>query len=354
MLYTGIHAQTKSILSGRIKGLPDGTKVKLIAQMATVKWKDSTVIKNERFSFTRPVENPGRYTFLTDRGYSSGTWRDIYIDNGPIQLVAEAGRINKLKLSGTKSAKDFMAFDSLLTKDHLYENRILEWQMTQDAQIKKDSVLAKKAYQFRMKNDSILQALSLQWVSQHPGSAMSSFILYGQFLYSIGMLDTLLPKLTAKDNILYAEMRERVDAYKATGIGMSAPLFTQNDPEGNAVSLSSLRGSYVLIDFWASWCVPCRAESPFMIPVYNKHKDKKFSLIGVSLDDSKSAWLEAIKNDSLPWIQVSDLNSWQNEIAKKYYIHSVPANYLISPEGKIVAKNLSPALLDKTLTELLK
>jgi len=141
---------------------------------------------------------------------------------------------------------------------------------------------------------------------------------------------------------------------KATAVGAAAPEFTQNDTTGRPVSLTSFRGKYVLVDFWASWCGPCRAENPNVVAVYSKYHDKGFEILGVSLDDEKSHtnWLHAIKNDKLMWQQVSDLQGWNNQAGQMYGIRSIPQNFLLDPSGKIIAKNLRGKDLEKKLAEL--
>ncbi|HEX6845624.1 MAG TPA: TlpA disulfide reductase family protein, partial [Chitinophagaceae bacterium] len=131
--------------------------------------------------------------------------------------------------------------------------------------------------------------------------------------------------------------------------GVKAPDFTQTDTSGAAVTLSSLRGKYVLIDFWASWCKPCRAGNPALVRLYKKYKDYGFTILGVSLDSKKDAWLKAIHDDELPWQQVSDLKFWNNAVAKQYKISSVPQNYLLDSQGVILGKNLSEDDLDQLL-----
>ena len=145
-----------------------------------------------------------------------------------------------------------------------------------------------------------------------------------------------------------------MDAARATSIGAMAPVFTQNDVNDKPVSLADYKGKYVLLDFWASWCAPCRAENPNVVKVYNRYKDKKFTVLGVSLDrpGKKESWLAAIKADGLEWTQVSDLQFWNNSAAELYGVKAIPRNFLIDPSGKIIGKNLRGDDLNKKLASI--
>lgn len=143
-----------------------------------------------------------------------------------------------------------------------------------------------------------------------------------------------------------------VDKLKTTAIGQAAPEIALPTPEGQVVSLSSLKGKYVLVDFWAKWCGPCRQENPNVVRVFNKYKDKGFTVFGVSLDRSKEDWVRAIKEDNLTWTHVSDLKYWQSEAAKTYSIQAIPFSLLLDPNGVIIAKNLRGPALESKLAEI--
>jgi peroxiredoxin len=143
-----------------------------------------------------------------------------------------------------------------------------------------------------------------------------------------------------------------IEEQKKTAVGVVAPDFTMNDPDGKPIQLSSLRGKVVMIDFWASWCAPCRQENPNVVKLYNQYHDKGFEILGVSLDRGKDEWIQAIKDDQLTWLHVSDLQFWQNAVARQYGVNSIPQTYLLDKEGKIIAKGLRSEQLAAKLGEL--
>jgi len=148
--------------------------------------------------------------------------------------------------------------------------------------------------------------------------------------------------------------REKTRAVKAGSRG-TAPVFTQPDIDGKELSLESLKGKYVLLDFWASWCWPCRAQSPQLLRIYNRFKEKQFTILSVSLDKAgaRAQWINAVKQDQMTWYNVSELNGFDNSAAKLYNIHQIPQNILIDPQGKIAGRNWDPDKLEKKLEAVL-
>ena len=153
---------------------------------------------------------------------------------------------------------------------------------------------------------------------------------------------------------LLKQLDNKVTFDKTVGVGQPAPDFTQNDTAGHPVTLSSFRGKYVLLDFWASWCGPCRQENPAVVTAYQKYHDKGFEILGVSLDQNEKSWKKAIRDDKLSWTHVSDLKYWDNELVKMYGVQGVPQNFLIDPQGKIIARGLRGEELQNKLAEIYK
>jgi peroxiredoxin len=199
---------------------------------------------------------------------------------------------------------------------------------------------------------------NVEYVKMHPDSysgiqALLNICGSHPDLTVIGPLfDSLSPAL--KTTVMGQGLKERMVAAQSTKLGEMAPVFTQNDTAGKPVSLKDFRGKYVLLDFWASWCGPCRAENPNYVKNYKIYHDKGFEMLGVSLDKEgdKQKWIDAIHKDGLSWTHVSDLKYWGNGVARLYGITAIPRNFLIDPQGKIIAIDLRGADLERKLAEV--
>ncbi|MRG44067.1 redoxin domain-containing protein [Chitinophaga sp. SYP-B3965] len=198
----------------------------------------------------------------------------------------------------------------------------------------------------------------INWVKDHPSSPISAYLITNlgrdikpaekEALYN--SLDG-----SARNNGPAKELAKEFRAAKAAVIGKAAPLFTQNDTIGKAVNLADFKGKYVLVDFWASWCVPCRAENPNVVKAFKQYQSRNFTVLGVAFEqpDDKDKWMKAIHDDKLTWTHVSDLSFWDNAAGQLYGIRSIPTNVLIGPDGIIVDKNLRGEKLFMKLKELL-
>ena len=192
----------------------------------------------------------------------------------------------------------------------------------------------------------------------HPASPVSAYFVVKDFAYKLDLdeMKSVRSKLDASlDGTFYVQQIESMIArMEKVQVGSEAPDFTLPDVNGNLVSLSSFRGKYVLVDFWAAWCPDCRKENPNIVSAWEKYKNKNFAILGVSLDRNRDQWLAAIEKDKLTWTQVSDLKYWSSEAAVLYCIRWIPMSFLIDPEGKIVAIGLEGEELHNKLEELLK
>ena len=197
-----------------------------------------------------------------------------------------------------------------------------------------------------------------EYVAQHQSSVVAPFaiMVMSQLTEDITVTENRFLKLqpVARESYFGRMLNQTITEGKIGAIGTDAIEFVQNDTTGKPVSLSSFRGKYVLIDFWASWCKPCREENPNVVEAYKKYSHKNFTVLGVSLDRAKEPWLQAIRDDKLYWTQVSDLKFWNNEAAARYKVSSIPQNFLIDPNGKIIAKNLRGEELQSRLEAMLK
>lgn len=297
------------------------------------------------------VKEPGFYRLnLYEKQFVN-----FILDESDIQIIADgASQEGIAEVKGSKDTDHFNKVNGIM-KDFQEDVQQLEVAF-QDASTNQD----------QMKVDS-LRNVYLEMEKEKTESVKSAINKMDNSLaalYAVNFLDPekdfpFFDELATKygksmpDSKYAQEFISRVDNMRTLSVGQMAPDIALPNPEGDTVKLSSLRGKYVLIDFWAAWCRPCRMENPNVVRMYNKYNDKGFEVFGVSLDRKKEDWVNAIAQDGLTWTHVSDLAYFNSEAARLYNIQAIPATYLVGPDGKIIAKNLRGASLEEKLEEVL-
>ena len=223
------------------------------------------------------------------------------------------------------------------------------------------NITGSEANDIYMRNAKITRAKGYSLdslLAAHPSSPVAAYFVVKDFAYKLDLegMKAARAKFDASLNgsSYILQIESMIDRMEKVQVGSVAPDFTLPDVDGNPVSLSSFRGKYVLVDFWAAWCPDCRKENPNIVAAWDKYKDKNFAVLGVSLDRNRDQWLAAIEKDGLKWTQVSDLKYWSSDAAVLYCIRWIPMSFLIDPEGKIIAVGLEGEELHNKLEELLK
>jgi len=318
---------------------------------------DTAVIKQGKFSFAGVTAygNRSYVALLPDTGKRhSQDWQEFYLEKGKYTITG-TDSIATAVIKGGQAQQDYVQYNTWMgTKPK-------EWRVivtrAQKAMKEKDTVELEKIRTVARVLQASMESTLDSFIFTHPDSYVSGNLVLENRTAVIdpAEFDKYYSKLSPRvlSSFTGQKITSKYDKARQISIGKSFD-FTQQDTSGVDFKLSSLRGKYVLVDFWASWCAPCRAENPNVLSAYNRLKDRNFEVVAVSLDESRRAWLGAVVKDGLPWKQVSDLKGWKNDVAVKYGITAVPQNLLIDPNGVIVAKNLRGEGLYDELDKLIK
>lgn len=345
-------------IEGKITGNLDGKTVYLqkMENLRAAEAIDSAVIVNGAFTMKGSVPTPDLYHLsIAGSGYSL----NLFVEDASIQIVIDENDL-----------KNNIATGSPL--NDLYNDFMKE--MRENYQVKAQDIIQRAQYaqqngemtpefeeQINKEYEQLMEnykTFQLKFISDNPGSIVSAVILYGiagsltfeELEEAVNVFDASI-----SESQYITPLKENLEKMRKVAVGQMFTDIKALTPEGKEIALSdyAAKGKYVLIDFWASWCAPCRQENPNVVALYNQYKNKGFEIVGVSLDRDKEAWIKGIANDKITWPQMSDLKYWDSEGAKLYNIRSIPSTILLDKEGIIIAKDLRGKALEEKVAELI-
>jgi peroxiredoxin len=351
LLGVGAYAQSPRgyVITGKIEGLKGNVIMRHMENGVDI--ADTVNVTDGSFVFRGRIQEPADMTIIFSP--EARFQKVFYVQNMDLQLVGKADALDKLEVKGSPVQDDYAQLEAQIAA---YRAKVMEvYNKAEQARTAGDTVQAAALQKDADKMYRGEMSVRKQFVLDH----LNSFASLNELMNCISAenLDesqAIFNKLAEplKKTTKAKEITERIANLRATQVGKGYIDFVMNDVDGKPVKLSSYKGKYVLLEFWASWCGPCRAENPNLREQYKKYNAKGFNILGVSLDSKAEPWKKAIEKDELPWVHISDLKGWQNQAAVQYGVRAVPANFLIGPDGKIIARDLRAETLNAKLEEL--
>ena len=347
MTLAACNAQSGYKVTGTVEGMPDGKAIIATVNGSRLDTLAKADVKNGSFEFTGNVSEPtGAYIMVIgQRGAIP-----FMLENANITVNAGQAGLTVTGSEGQKIYDQFMAINATAQQEAMKLQQ--EYQAANGDQAKIQAI--QEAYA-KLMTDA--QAKETELIKANPDSYVSTFVIVsgmGQMEYEQLKERYNLLGEKAKASAQGKAIAAQIAKLESTAIGQIAPNFTITTPEGESISLYDIKGKVKLIDFWASWCGPCRGENPHVVEIYKEYHPKGLEIFGVSLDNNKEAWVKAIADDGLVWKHGSDLKGWQSAPAQLYSVSGIPHTVLLDENNKIIAKNLRGDELKQKIAELLK
>jgi peroxiredoxin len=358
--------ENEFVVTGTIKGIADGKSVILEVQDETGQLKpiDTVKVEKGKFTFKGNAKEPDMHLISIETVQGK---IPFILENGDIEMIINKDSINITKVTGTYNNEELNSYKD---KGAAIQKKMMKFQkdntaIMQEAQQKQDTVAMNKLRKEYSKFQEEFATQSENYVNTHPKAFISALIIEGMF----NQMTPDIAKITkyyngldksVKDTKHGKKIKKNLDALSkpvATvapiEIGTIAPDFSAPNPDGKVVSLKESKGKVTIIDFWASWCKPCRQENPNMVALYKEFHPKGLNIVSISLDEKAEEWKKAIANDKLTWTNISNLKDFEDPIAVQYAIKLIPSTIIIDASGKVIAKDLRGAELKAKIASLL-
>jgi len=336
-------------LQGRVEGLPEGTWLYLRTAKPQIVL-DSAQVKQGQFALKGTLSEKTRQVALHTAQFSEYVL--FWLEATPMQVQLKSGAFKQATFSGSVTQQDEDALRTLIDPRREQQDKLRErLSVSKDDKEKSDIRQQIKILEEQERQNYIA------FIQSHPQSTVAAHVL-SVYASTWGkdkvkpLYEGLSPEMKASE---YGRgIQDYIRLVQDIQVGGKYADFEQADAQGKMIRFSDIKAKYILLEFWGSWCGPCRAENPNLVKTYQTYQPKGFEIVGVAADDNKAQWLEAIKTDKLPWINLCDLNGDRNKVVQQYSINAFPTNFLIDQTGTIIAKNLRGDALSKKLAELLR